>query len=70
VDSAILNACPGYRATHVKAQGSSFIAELQLTGAACNVFGNDITKLSLDVVYETGVFSLFCSMGYVLMMFL
>ncbi|KAF8995050.1 glycosyl hydrolases family 31-domain-containing protein [Cyathus striatus] len=68
VDSAALNACPGYRATHVRAQGSSFTAELEFAGIACNVIGDDIAKLSLNVVYETGAFSFFCFSGYVLIM--
>lgn len=53
VDSAVLDACPGYKATNVKTSGTGLTAELSLAGTACNVFGNDIQKLKLSVVYET-----------------
>lgn len=48
-------ACPGYKATNVKANGGSIVgADLSLAGAACNVYGTDLDKLVLQVEYETG----------------
>jgi alpha-glucosidase len=54
VDPALLDACPGYNATNVKADGPRLSANLILAGKPCNVFGNDIKVLNLTVVYETG----------------
>jgi alpha-glucosidase len=53
VDPAELDACPGYRASNIKAQGGSLTADLTLAGTACNVFGDDLQTLSLTVDYET-----------------
>jgi hypothetical protein len=55
VDPAILDACPGYTAANVKVQRDGLTADLVLAGKSCNVFGNDIEKLMLSVVYETGM---------------
>jgi alpha-glucosidase len=62
VDPAVLDACPGYTATNVKVQRDGLTADLVLGGKPCNVFGNDIQKLSLSVVYETGTET--CLLGY------
>lgn len=56
VDPAKLDACPGYQATNVKINGGSLTADLNLAGQACNVFGEDLQKLSLSVAYETSKF--------------
>ncbi|ESK89121.1 alpha-glucosidase [Moniliophthora roreri MCA 2997] len=55
VDQAALNACPGYNAVNVStsANGRSITADLVLAGEPCNIFGNDIETLRLDVSYET-----------------
>ncbi|KAJ7348933.1 alpha-glucosidase [Mycena albidolilacea] len=53
VDPAVLDACPGYTASNVKAEGGTLTASLKLAGKACNVFGTDIPSLALKVVYET-----------------
>ncbi|KAJ7891281.1 alpha-glucosidase [Mycena olivaceomarginata] len=53
VDPAVLDACPGYTASNVKAEGGILTASLKLAGKACNVFGTDIPSLALKVVYET-----------------
>ncbi|KAF8162646.1 alpha-glucosidase [Crassisporium funariophilum] len=53
VDPRVLDACPGYTATNVKTRRDGLTADLTLAGTACNVFGNDTQKLSLNVVYET-----------------
>lgn len=57
VDSAVLNACPGYKATNIRDDGSTLTADLSLAGQACNVFGTDIEQLKLQVAYETGTIS-------------
>lgn len=54
VDPATLDACPGYKASNVKDDGSTLTADLSLAGTACNVFGSDIQELQLQVTYETG----------------
>ena len=54
VDPATLDACPGYNATDVATTESGLAATLSLAGPACNVFGNDIETLQLNVTYETG----------------
>jgi alpha-glucosidase len=54
VDPAVLDACPGYKATNVWSDESTLTADLSLAGKACNVFGTDIQQLKLEVTYETG----------------
>ena len=54
VDPRVLDSCPGYNATNVQTTGAKLTADLVLAGAACNVFGNDTAKLSLEVTYEAG----------------
>lgn len=49
-----LASCPGYKASNVKTTSSSLTADLELAGHACNVYGTDLTDLTLSVVYETG----------------
>jgi len=51
-----LASCPGYKASNVKTTSSSLTADLSLAGAACNAYGDDLKSLTLEVVYETGVF--------------
>ncbi|KJA15188.1 glycoside hydrolase family 31 protein [Hypholoma sublateritium FD-334 SS-4] len=53
VGPSILDVCPGYSASNVRIKGDGLTADLVLKGAPCDVFGNDIEKLSLSVVYET-----------------
>ena len=53
VDPAVLDGCPGYDATSIEVDGPRLSAKLVLAGTPCNVFGNDIKVLDLDVVYET-----------------
>ncbi|KAH8100347.1 alpha-glucosidase [Cristinia sonorae] len=52
-DPTVLDACPGYKASHVVTHGAQLTADLTLAGEACNVFGPDIEKLKLEVTYET-----------------
>jgi alpha-glucosidase len=51
---AVLDACPGYNVVNVKSRGAQLTADLVLAGGACNVYGNDTTKLLLLVEYQTG----------------
>ncbi|PQE19191.1 glycosyl hydrolase family 31 protein [Rutstroemia sp. NJR-2017a BBW] len=48
-----LSKCPGYKASNIKTTGSTLTADLSLAGTACNTYGTDLTKLTLEVVYET-----------------
>ena len=56
VDPVILDACPGYNATNVQVRPNGLTADLVLGEEPCNIFGKDIQKLALSVVYETGRF--------------
>jgi hypothetical protein len=44
--------CPGYRASNVQVTERGFTAYLDLAGAACNVYGNDVEHLTLDVQFQ------------------
>lgn len=44
--------CPGYLATNVDVTHSGLIAQLNLAGEPCNVYGTDIQNLSLTVEYQ------------------
>ena len=52
-DPKVLDACPGYAAENVLNQGHTLTADLVLNGEPCNVFGDDISKLKLEVTYES-----------------
>jgi len=45
-------ACPGYTAGDVRQTANGFSARLQLAGAACNVYGNEVNFLDLTVEYQ------------------
>lgn len=45
--------CPGYKASQVKESDSGLTAVLKLAGAPCNVYGNDIEVLNLQVEYQS-----------------
>lgn len=53
-NSGALDKCPGYKASNVQTTDSGLTAELSLAGAACNVYGDDLEHLILQVTYETG----------------
>ena len=53
VDPKVLDACPGYNVKNVHTSTRGLTAELVLAGQACNVFGTDLQRLTLEVVYET-----------------
>jgi hypothetical protein len=57
VDPNVLDSCPGYSATNIKNTGVGLTADLVISGQGCNVFGPDVQKLSLNVIYETGEFN-------------
>ncbi|KAK0630069.1 glycoside hydrolase family 31 protein [Bombardia bombarda] len=44
--------CPGYTATNVHNTKAGFTADLNLAGAPCNVYGNDIENLTLVVGFQ------------------
>lgn len=47
--------CPGYTASNVQTSDTGLTADLNLAGAGCRVYGNDIENLTLTVEYqETG----------------
>ncbi len=52
--SDALASCPGYKASNVKTSDPGLTADLNLAGKACNVYGDDLKNLRLDVTYETG----------------
>ena len=45
-------ACPGYIASNVHESDTGITADLVLAGDACNVYGNDIDELTLEVEYQ------------------
>jgi hypothetical protein len=49
-----LSKCPGYKASNIKTGQSTLTADLKLAGEACNVYGDDLTSLTLEVEYESG----------------
>ena len=49
-----LASCPGYKASNVKTTASTLTADLSLAGASCNVYGDNLSSLTLSVVYKTG----------------
>lgn len=44
--------CKGYTAKNVRTSSTGLVAELQLIGNGCAVYGKDFTKLKLEVTYE------------------
>lgn len=44
--------CPGYLASDVQTSGTGLTASLNLAGAGCNLYGNDIENLTLTVEYQ------------------
>lgn len=44
--------CPGYLATNVQTSDTGLTADLNLAGAGCSVYGNDIENLTLTVEYQ------------------
>lgn len=44
--------CPGYIASNVQTSNTGLTANLDLAGAACTVYGNDVENLTLTVEYQ------------------
>lgn len=57
IEGASIDDCPGYTASNVQDDGGRVTADLALAGPACNVYGNDLTDLKLEVEYQNGTFS-------------
>jgi alpha-glucosidase len=47
--------CPGYIASNVVYSATGIIADLQLAGTPCNVYGKDIYNLTLEVECQSGM---------------
>lgn len=48
-----LSSCPGYAASNIQTSSTGLTADLTLAGTACNVYGDDLQDLTLEVTYET-----------------
>ena len=46
------DACPGYIASDIRENPTGLTADLTLAGSPCNVYGNDISDLTLSVEYQ------------------
>lgn len=46
--------CPGYTATNIQQTSTGVTADLELAGPACDIYGTDLTELTLTVEYQTG----------------
>lgn len=44
--------CPGYTASNVQTSDTGLTADLNLAGAGCRVYGNDVENLTLTVEYQ------------------
>lgn len=44
--------CPGYTASNVQTSDTGLTADLDLAGANCSVYGNDVQNLTLTVEYQ------------------
>lgn len=52
-NTADRDSCPGYKASNVDESDGRLTADLTLAGDACNVYGDDLQHLTLEVSYET-----------------
>lgn len=46
--------CPGYTATNIQQTSTGVTADLQLAGPACDIYGTDLSSLTLTVEYQAG----------------
>ena len=53
-DYSLLKDCPGYKVVDVKESDTGVKADLELAGDKCDVYGDDLESLTLEVTYETG----------------
>lgn len=54
VQGSTVDDCLGYSASHVRRSYNGLAADLTLIGSPCNVYGNDIKNLKLQVDYQGG----------------
>lgn len=54
VHGSTIGDCLGYSASHVKQSSNGLVADLTLIGSPCNIYGNDIKNLKLQVEYQGG----------------
>lgn len=57
VHGSTIDDCLGYSASHVRRSSNGLVADLTLIGSPCNVYGNDIKNLKLQVDYQGGELS-------------
>ncbi|KAF8133622.1 hypothetical protein K438DRAFT_2031359 [Mycena galopus ATCC 62051] len=50
---AAAGTCPGYFLQSLAETANGMTAKLNLAGAACNIFGEDVANLTIQVTYET-----------------
>ncbi|KAI9504988.1 glycoside hydrolase family 31 protein [Coemansia spiralis] len=48
-----ISSCPGYTITSKQSTAGGFTVNLELAGAPCNIYGNDILSLNLQVTFDT-----------------
>ncbi|KAL0579089.1 hypothetical protein V5O48_002931 [Marasmius crinis-equi] len=48
-----VSSCPGYSLNSVSETATGLVARLDLNGPPCDAFGNDISNLTIEVIYET-----------------
>lgn len=53
--------CPGYSLSSLSQTKSGLTAKLNLAGAECNAFGQDVANLTIQVTYETESRCVVCS---------
>lgn len=46
--------CPGYHVIAAEDNGNTLTAQLRLSGKNCDLYGQDLPKLKLQVEYQTG----------------
>lgn len=46
--------CPGYAASHITTTPTGLSAILTLAGTPCNIYGQDLKDLKLQVEYQSG----------------
>lgn len=58
VHGSTIEDCLGYSASHVSHSANGLVADLTLIGSPCNIYGNDLKSLKLQVEYQGGELSL------------
>ena len=52
--------CAGYTAQNVTQSSTGLTANLKLVGSGCNIYGDDLDDLVLNVEYQTGKLNYLC----------